>query len=71
MVKYYFKKGFSYILILSGIWFLIFGESLVDKEWIMHNHYFFERFIVASILCGVGFFYFDLIETRMEKYGRC
>lgn len=71
MKKYYFKKSIAIILILFGVWFLLMGECLVDKEWILHNHYYIERFVVGLVFIIFGGYYLSVIEGRMEKYGKC
>lgn len=63
----YIKKGFAYFLIFAGVWVLFMGECLVDSEWILHHHYFIERFVIASALCGFGYFYLELIDARLQK----
>ena len=65
------KKGFAYFLMICGVWFLILGESLVDKEYILHNHYFIERLVVFFVLFSLGARYLSILEVRLEKYGRC
>ena len=71
MKKYYFKKSIAIILILFGVWFLFMGECLVDKEWILHNHYYIERFTTGAVLFTLGARYWCILEARMTKYGRC
>lgn len=65
MIKYYIKKSWAIILILSGIMFFVLGENFLT------NHYFWERFTVASVLILFGTDYLMIVEGRMEKYGRC
>ena len=65
------KKGFAYLLMFCGVWFLVLGESLVDKEYILHNHYFIERLVVFFVLFSLGARYLSILEIRLEKYGRC
>lgn len=71
MIKYYIKKSWAIILIITGIMFFMFGESLVDKNYILHNNYWLERLVVASVLILLGSNYLMIVEGRMEKYGRC
>lgn len=63
----YIKKGFAYLLIFAGVWFLFMGECLVDSEWILHHHYIIERMVISSALFGFGLFYLNLIEARLQK----
>lgn len=65
MIKYYIKKSWAIILMFIGIGFFILGENFLT------NHWFWERFTVATVLVTLGGYYCMIVEERMEKYGRC
>lgn len=71
MKKGEIKKLIAYGMMLAGVWFLFMGESLVDKDWILHNHYFVERFIVGIVTFLMGAKYWCILDARLNKYGRC
>lgn len=71
MRKGEYKKIIAYVIMVLGVWFLLLGESLVDKEWIMHNHYFVERLVLGGSLMASGAYYWCILDARLNKYGRC
>ncbi len=70
-MKTILKKGIAYFIMLAGVWFLMMGDSLVDKNFILHHRYILERMLTASIMFMFGYYYLSILEARLEKYGRC
>ncbi len=59
------KKAWAYLLMLSGIMLFMLGEGFIQHKYI------FERIIGGGALYIAGFYYYSVLNARLEKYGRC
>lgn len=64
-MKTIFKKGFAYLLMISGIMLFMFGEGFIIHKYLL------ERIIGGGALYVAGFYYYSVLSARLEKYGRC